>query len=64
MQNKFKEEYNMDNYIIGEEENYSDFIKEIMDEDQHPSNKGEEVFLDEDIDNKKVTIEDYLFLAK
>ncbi len=54
----------MDNYFIGEEENYSDFIKEIMAEEQQLSNKGEEVFLDEDRDNKKVTIEDYLFLAK
>lgn len=53
----------MDNYVIGEEENYSDFIKEIMSEEQL-SNKDKEVLVEENRDSKKVTIGDYLFLAR
>lgn len=64
MQNKFKEEYNMDNCVIREEENYSDFIKEIMVEEQQFNNKGKEVFCEEDRGNRNITIEDYSFLAK
>ena len=53
----------MDKYVIREEENYSDFIKEIMSEEKL-SNKGEELFVEENRDSKKVTIGDYLFLAR
>lgn len=53
----------MDNYVIREEENYSDFIKEIMAEEQC-SNKGEEVLLEEDTEIHKITIQDYWFLGK
>lgn len=49
----------METYVIGEEKNYSDFIKELISEEQF-SSKGEE-----DRQSKKVTtIEDYWFLAK
>jgi phage anti-repressor protein len=53
----------METYVIGEERNYSDFIKEIMSEEKL-SNKGEEVLIEENRDIKKVTIGDYLFLAR
>lgn len=50
MQNKFKEEYNMDRYVIGEEENYSDFIKELILEEEYNS-RGEEIFIEENEKN-------------
>lgn len=53
----------METYVIGEEKNYSDFIKEIMSEEKL-NNKGEEISLEEDRENKEITIENYLFLAK
>ena len=53
----------METYVIGEEKNYSDFIKELIAEEAF-INKGEEVSLEEDSESKKVTIEDYWFLAK
>lgn len=53
----------MDTYVIGEEENYSDFIKELISEEPF-IDKGEEVLLEEDRESKNVTIEDYWFLAK
>lgn len=63
MQIKQKEEYEMDNYVIGEEENYSDFIKEII-YYKECNNKCEEVLLEEDMKSRKITTEDYDFLAK
>ena len=53
----------METYVIGEEENYSDFIREIMSEEQL-DDKGEEKFLDKDKVSSKITIEDYWFLAR
>jgi hypothetical protein len=51
----------MDNYVIGEEENYSDFIKELILAEESNS-IGEEIFIEEKNHNPK--IEDYWFLAK
>lgn len=50
----------METYVIGEEINYSDFIKELMALDVL-SNKGEEVFPDKE--HKEVTIDDFWFLG-
>ncbi len=64
MQNKFKEEYDMDRCVIGEEENYSDFIKELISEEEQFNNKGEEVLLENYTEGNNIKIENYWFLAK
>ncbi|MFL0270121.1 hypothetical protein [Candidatus Clostridium radicumherbarum] len=57
-----REENQIGVYIL--EDNYSDFIKELAEYNLN-NNLGEEVFLncDTKVDSKKITIEDFWFLA-